>query len=467
MGKGKYSVQWEIIMQAVITKLEWLAWGPATICILLATGVLFSVKTGFFQIIHYKTWMEKTIGKQFRKREAKGEISPFQSACTALAATLGTGNIAGVATALAAGGPGALFWMWISALLGTMTAYAENVLAAVYPGVDGKGNRAGGPMFYIEKGLGCKWLASLFAGLCVCASLGMGNMTQANSIAQSAKLSFGVPPILTGVCLLMLILFAQNGGVKRICKITEKLVPFMALGYAAGTIAIILIRLEMLPSVISMIIKEAFSLQAGLGGITGFGIAAALKTGIARGVCSNEAGLGTSVMANSAAGMNPHEQGMWGIFEVALDTLFMCTLTGLAILCSGVYEVELYASGAENLCNGAALTAGAFYRVVGPVGEIFVTASLTLFAVSTLLGWSYYGTLAAGFILGKPGERIYQLAFLAAIVLGSVQRVESVWKISDIFNGMMALPNLLALLWMRKIVFHVWKQGINGKADTI
>lgn len=440
------------LLENIQQVLEKLAWGPATVLLLLGTGLYFSVRTGFFQLTHLRLWMRETLGRIMKGDSSQsGGISAFQSACTALAATLGTGNIAGVATALAAGGPGALFWMWISALIGTMTAFAENVLAGLYQGKDRTGRPIGGAMFYIEKGLHSKGLALLFSFLCVCGSLGMGNMAQSNSIAAVLEDSFSVPPVVTGVVTAALVGFAMMGGIGRIGRTAERLVPVMALGYAAGAAAIILVRLESLPAVFAMIFKEAFNLKAGLGGMAGYGIARALRIGVARGVCSNEAGLGSSVMANSASGMTPVRQGMWGVFEVAADTLFMCMLTGLAILCSGAFCPQQYAGALgteafQTLPNGAALTAQAFRQVLGPLGGVFVALSLMLFAFSTLLGWSYYGSLAAGYLAGRWGERIYKCCFVVLILVGSLAQLELVWGLADAFNGLMALPNLLALI---------------------
>lgn len=452
--------------------LEKLAWGPATIVLLLGTGIYLTVRTGFFQLTHLKMWIRETVGRILKGNSDSGKgMSPFQSACTALAATLGTGNIAGVATALAAGGPGALFWMWVSALAGTMTAYAENVLAGLYRGTNRKGEPIGGAMFYIEKGLHSRGLALFFALLCILGSLGMGNMAQANSIAAGLWDSFSIPPAVTGFAAALLVAFVMLGGAKRIGQMAEKLVPVMALGYAAGAFAILLVHWEQIPGVITLIVKEAFSFKAGVGGVAGFGVARALRVGIARGVCSNEAGLGSSVMANSAAGMEPVQQGMWGIFEVAVDTLGMCMLTGLAILCSGAFDPQAYAEqlanpGSSVLPNGAALTANAFRQVLGPLGGVFVALSLALFAFSTLLGWSYYGSLAAGYLGGRTGEIIYKGIYIILIFVGSFAQLELVWGLSDAFNGLMALPNLLAVLCLSPQVLSETKRVLKGTKHT-
>ncbi len=454
------------VLETIRNILEKLAWGPATVALLLGTGLYFTVRTHFFQLAKIRLWSKQTLGRILKGDKTKnGGLSAFQSACTALAATLGTGNIAGVATALASGGPGALFWMWLSALIGTMTAFAENVLAGLYQGRDRSGRPIGGAMFYIEKGLHSRGLALLFSFLCVCGSLGMGNMAQANSVAAVMEDSFSVPPGVTGAVTAALVAFAMLGGVGRIGRITERLVPVMALGYAAGAAAIILARLQSLPAVLALIVQEAFNFRAGLGGVAGYGVAKALRIGVSRGVCSNEAGLGSSVMANSAAGMTPVQQGMWGVFEVAVDTLFMCMLTGLAILCSGAYRPAQYAQvlgtpAFQQLPNGAALTAEAFRQVFGPLGGVFVALSLMLFAFSTLLGWSYYGSLAAEYLAGSRGQRVYKICFVALVLVGSTAQLELVWGLADAFNGLMALPNLLALICLSPQVLKETRRAL-------
>lgn len=448
------------------------AWGPVTLFLLALSGLLFSFGTGFFQLRHIRLWWRSTFGSAFRGKSQKtGGITGFQSACTALAATLGTGNIAGVATAIAAGGPGAVFWMWISAFFGTMTGYAENLLAGLYRGKNAKGEPIGGAMFYIEQGLGCRWLALLFSFFCILGSLGMGDMAQANSIATGLQDAFGVPPLLTGLVVAGAVGFAMLGGIQRMGQITERLVPFMAIGYTAAAVCVILANWRQVPMVLNSILQQAFNLQAGLGGLAGYGMKQALQVGVARGVSSNEAGLGSSVMANSAAGSPPVVQGMWGVFEVAVDTLLMCTLTALAILCSGVYDPARYAAALGTnafsaLPNGAALTADAFRSVFGPGGGALIAVSLMLFAFSTLLGWSYYGERAVEYLFG-PGALVpYKLLYLSCIVIGCVTRLDLVWQISDTFNGLMVLPNLLAVLWLSPQVFRETRRFFHAKGTS-
>lgn len=450
--------------------LHQLAWGPGTIGLLALCGAVFSIATGFFQIRGIRLWLGTTMGAAFKHREKRGATTAFQSACTALAATLGTGNIAGVATALVAGGPGAVFWMWVSALLGTMTAYAENVLAALYRGTDSKGHPVGGAMFYIERGLHSRPLAAAFSFFCLLGSLGMGNMAQANSIAEGLRDALHVPPLLTGLVVAAVIGATIAGGIGRVGRVTEKIVPFMALAYTGGAVLIVALNVQRLPEVLALILREAFSLRAGLGGAAGYGLARALTVGVARGVSSNEAGLGSSVMANSAAGGAPVEQGMWGIMEVAVDTLFMCTLTALAILCSGAYDFGVYSEAKARgmldlLPNGAALTADAFRAAFGPEGGVFLALSLTLFAFSTLLGWSCYGAQAAEYLWGPRAANVYKVIFAAVIVVGCVTRLETVWQISDTFNGFMALPNLAAVLWLSPQVIGESRKSLPGQVE--
>lgn len=451
------------------------AFGPGTAALLLFTGGLYSCATGFFQLRGARRWWRATLGAALREKGggARG-VTPFAAACTALAATLGTGNIAGVATALAAGGPGAVFWMNAAALLGCMTAWAENFLAGLYRGKNAAGQPVGGAMYYIEKGLGCRPLALAFSFFCVLASLGMGNMAQSNSMAQSLSDAFRVPPLACGLGAAALAALVLAGGRAGVTRAAAKLVPFMAVGYTLAAAGVVAANAARLPDALALIFEQAFCPEAGLGGAAGYGVARAFRVGVARGVLSNEAGLGTSPMANAAAGLDPAGQGMWGIFEVMADTVFLCTLTALAILCSGVYDPARYAAALHSgtlgaLPGGAALTAAAFRSVYGAAGGAFLAASLALFAFSTLLGWSCYGAQAAEYLAGPRAARLYRWAFLACVPLGSAAGLETVWRLADIFNGWMALPNLAALLLLAPRVLRpgraaLWPQkGAKGQ----
>ncbi len=428
-------------------------WGPAMLAFFLGVGIMFTLRTNFFQLSHFKLWLNSTIlaslnNEKVLKTKDKHSISQFQSACTALAATLGTGNIAGVATAIVAGGPGAIFWMWVSAFFGMMTIYAENTLGIKYRYKNEKGFWIGGAMIYIERGLGLKWLAVIFSIFCAFASFGIGNVAQIQSISSSLHNSFGVPPLLTGVVIAFAVALVIMGSIKRIASVTEKIVPLMALIYIAGGLIVMLANFEAIPEAFFSIFSEAFHFKAAGGGVAGYGISLALQKGVARGVFSNEAGLGSSVMVNSASDVKePVIQGMWGIFEVFADTLVMCTITALAILTSGVYQMESYLTNTTAALDGAPLTAASFGSVI-PYGAQFVAISIMFFAFSTLIGWSYYGERAVEYLLGLKAVVPYKLVFIIVIVIGSVSSLDLVWNISDTLNGFMAIPNLIAITLM-------------------
>ena len=461
------------------TVTEWIAavnelvsrfvWGPVMLFFFLATGLWFTIGTGFFQFTRFGLWMRHTILACFRDRNVtktsdSHSISQFQSLCTVLAATTGTGNIAGIAAAITVGGPGAVFWMWLSSLLGMMTSYAENVLGIRYRCRNQKGEWEGGAMVYMERGLNCRWLALLFSLFCMLASFGVGNMAQANSIAAALHNSFHIPPVFTAIVTALLLGVVVMGGIRRIAWVTEKVVPFMSLFYIAGTLAVIISHIHALPAVFCTIFKEAFQLRAGIGGAAGYGIMTAMRTGISRGVFTNEAGLGSSVIIHAASDVKePAVQGMWGIFEVFIDTIVVCTLTALAILTSGVYDQSLYAgtlgtAAFDLLPNGAALTAKAFATVFGSFGGGFVSISVTLFAFSTLIGWSYYGEKAAVYLFGKKVAVPYQILFSVVAALGCLAGLQLVWDLSDTFNGLMAVPNLTALCLLNREVFAITKE---------
>ena len=443
-------------------------WGVPMLVLLVGAGVYFTAKTGLFQIRYIGLWLRKTLFSCFTgeaRRKGGGQaVSPFATMCTALAATVGTGNIAGVATALTIGGPGAVFWMWISAFFGMMTAFAENTLGMLYRERGPDGAWRGGPMLYLKKGLHSPFLAAAFALSCVLASFGMGNMSQCNSIAGGLSGVFGVPPLVTGIATAALLGAVMLGGLKRVTRVTETLVPFMALFYMGGALVVLWCRRENLPQACGQILACAFDWKAGAGGAAGYGIAQALRTGVSRGVFSNEAGLGSSVMVHAAAdAKEPCEQGMWAVFEVFFDTIVMCTMTALVLLSSGVYDAAQYGAAAgtpllAQLATGAQLTAAAFSTVFGPPGGGFVAVSRVLFAFSTLLGWSYYGQRAAEYLFGEHAAPVYRALFLAAAVLGCTMRLDLAWALSDTFNGLMALPNLIGVLALRREALGAWSR---------
>jgi AGCS family alanine or glycine:cation symporter len=397
--------------------------------------------------------------RSVRKTDDKHAISQFQSLCTALAATVGTGNIVGVATAIALGGPGAVFWMWLSAFLGMMTNFAENVLGIKYRYKDEKGNWVGGAMIYIERGLGWKWLAILFSVFCMLASFGIGNMSQGNSIASAMQANFSVPTWVTGAVIMVVVALVVLGGIKRIAAVAEKIVPFMVMLYLIGGLVIILAHVTNIGSAFSLIFREAFNFNAGAGGVVGYGIAEAARRGISRGVFSNEAGLGSSVMVHSASDVKePVQQGMWGIFEVFADTIIVCTITALSILASGVFDFDAYnAVGGVGLLSGAELTSQAFMTVFGDIGGKFVAIAIMLFAFTTILGWSYYGERAVTYLFKSKAVVPYKVIFVLVIMVGCVSGLSLVWDISDTFNGFMAVPNLIAITFMSSQVVTMIK----------
>ncbi|MBR1691884.1 MAG: alanine:cation symporter family protein [Lachnospiraceae bacterium] len=448
-------------------------WGPIMLVFFLLVGLMFTVRTKVFQISHIKYWLDVTILQLFRKErkgvlktEDKHSISQFQSLCTALAATIGVGNISGVAVALALGGPGAIFWMWLSAFLGMMTNYAENTLGIKYRYKNEKGHWIGGAMIYIEKGLGWKWLAVIFSVFCILASFGIGNMSQGNEIANGLKSSFGVPTYITAIIIMIFAGLVILGGIKRIASVTEKIVPFMALTYILGALIVIFSNVTAIPSAFASIFTNAFNLRSAGGGAAGFTIMIAMRRGISRGVFSNEAGLGSSVMVHSASDVKePVVQGMWGIFEVFADTLIVCTMTALTILTSGVYDYKEYAQYVgtdlpEHLKSGVALTSAAFESVFGGFGSKFISIAIMLFAFSTILGWSYYGERAIEYLFGLKAVPVYKIIFILIIFIGCNIKLSLVVDISDTFNGFMALPNLIAVTLLSGQVVQMTKDYI-------
>lgn len=441
-------------------------WGRGMLVIFLGVGMLFTLRTGFFQFKGWKVWMGDTLGALFRDRRVRKaqdhqSISQFQSFCTALAATLGTGNITGVATAIVTGGPGAVFWMWVSAFLGMMTIYAENVLGIKYRYKNSEGAWVGGAMVYMERGLGAKWLAVFFSIFCLCASFGMGNMTQANAIAKGLEATLKISEQFTGMALMVLVAVVILGGVQRVAMVAEKIVPFMAAFYILGGLLVIVIHYERIPETFLWIFGEAFGLRAVGGGVAGYGVKMAMKMGISRGVFSNEAGLGSSVMAHAASDVScPQIQGMWGMAEVFIDTIVVCTITALVILTSGVYDpqrcISNIADGVENI-DGTTLTGNAFATVF-PNGDKFLAISIALFAFETIIGWAYFGERTAAYLFGEHAVFPYKLIYILLLLPGAVLAPKLVWELSDTFNGLMAIPNLTALILLHGEVIRMAKE---------
>ncbi len=447
------------MLNSVETVNSWIqpiVWGwPVLIGILLA-GVLFTVKLRFFQITKIGLWMKVTFAGMFcRKRQNEDGISPFQALTTALAGSIGTGNIVGVATALTIGGPGSIFWMWISALLGMMTIYAETVLGMKYRKKDKNGTWLGGAMYYIEYGLRCKPLAVIFAVSCVLSSFGMGNMAQSNSIGSALKDAFGFNTTITGLITAAILFVILSGGIQRIANVTEKIVPFMAVIYLLAGLIVIAVHSSRLPAVCDQIFTNAFSLQSVTGGVGGSVMLIAMRSGVSRGIFTNEAGLGSSVMAHTEADCKePAEQGMWGIFQVFTDTIVMCTITALCILCSGAMETAK---------DGGALSTAAFHTVFGVFGDGVISVSIMLFAFATMLGWSHYGQCGLRYLCGNKLLIPYRIlfAFFAAVSCG--MDLTLVWNICDTLNGFMAIPNLIALFFLSHQVIEETKAYLSKK----
>ena len=469
------------IITNVNDAINGMVWGWPALILLGFVGIFMTVLTGFFQITHIGHWMKNTIGAIFKDKHVTGHtddktISQFQSLCTALAATVGTGNIVGVAGAIATGGPGAVFWMWIIAFFGMMTNYSENVLGILYRRKGKDGEWHGGAMYYLRDGLGsykgCKQigniLAILFSLFCLLASFGIGNMSQVNSMVSNVvtagdSVGIAIPAIAVGIFLFVAVAAVILGGLKRIARTTEKIVPFMVVLYFIGTVVIILLHVSAIPAVFVAIFKGAFSLKSAAGGVVGAGIATAMKMGFKRGVFSNEAGLGSSVMVHSSSNVRePVRQGMWGIFEVFADTIIVCTLTALTILSSGAMDLEtgVLTPAAEEI-GSSSLMSYAFSQVFGPAGAIFIAAAILLFAYSTVLGWSHYGTTACRYLFGDKAVIPYRVIFVIIVLAGSVMEAQLAWDISDTFNGLMMLPNLIGVLALSSMVMKCTKNYID------
>ncbi|HEL2495110.1 TPA: sodium:alanine symporter family protein [Streptococcus suis] len=428
-----------------------LVWGPPLLLLLVGTGVYLTLRLGVFQIGKLPTAFRLIFSSD---QSGQGDVSSFAALCTALAATVGTGNIVGVATAITTGGPGALFWMWVAAFFGMATKYAEGFLAIKYRTKDANGQAAGGPMHYITLGMGQKWkpLAIFFAisGVLV-ALLGMGTFSQVNSIASSMSASFGLAPQLVSIVTAISIAFFIFGGIEKISDVSTKIVPFMAILYILASLIVLVVHWNELLPTLGLVLKSAFSPAAAVGGFVGATVKEAIQRGIARGVFSNESGLGSAPIAAAAAKSdNPVEQGLISMTGTFIDTIIICTLTGLTILVTGQWSVE----GLE----GAPLTQAAFATVFGNTGSIALTISLVLFAFTTILGWSYYGERCIEFLFGTKSILPYRLVFVTMVALGGFLKLDLIWTIADIVNGLMALPNLIALLALSPVIIKETRQ---------
>jgi len=430
------------MLQSLADWNSWLngyVWGLPTIVLLVGTGLILTLLTGVVQVRYLGFALKEVLGKVTQKGRGEGSVSPFQAVATALASTVGVGNIAGVATAISLGGPGALFWLWVSGILGMCTKYAEIVVALHYRERDAAGTMRGGAMYVLRKGFGLPWLGAVFALLTALAAFGIGNMVQANSVSDALRSTFDIPVQYTGIGLVIITAAVILGGIKRIGQVTEILVPFMAIFYLLGGLVILATHIDAIPRALGLVFEGAFTGTAATGGFAGSTIALALRYGIARGLFSNEAGLGSAPMVHAAANTDhPVRQGMYGIFEVFVDTLLICTTTGLVILVT-----DSWTGGA----TGASLSTQAFETgLPGTWGDIVVTGGLLLFSYSTLVGWSYYGETGIVYLFGAKAALPYRLAWLVFIYLGAVGSLHLVWDIADTLNGLMAIPNLIGVL---------------------
>ena len=432
-------------------------WGGPMIVLLIGTGVLLTVLTGFVQFRRLGSALREVLGKIFSRGEGHGSVTPFQAVATALASTVGVGNIAGVATAIFIGGPGALFWLWVSGILGMCTKYAEIVVAMEYRERDASGTMRGGAMYTLKKGLGLPWLGGVFALLTSLAAFGIGNMVQANSVAQSLNETFGLAPAITGLVLAILTAVVILGGIRRIGEFTSVLVPFMAALYLGGALVVIVTHAGELPRAFSLVFDGAFNGTAATGGFAGSTVMLALRYGIARGLFSNEAGLGSAPIVHAAAQTDhPVRQGLYGIFEVFVDTILICTMTGLVILVTDVWTTGV---------TGAALSARAFETgLPGTWGDIVVTGGIVLFSFSTLIGWSYYGETGIVYLLGARAAVPYRTLWLVFIYVGATGSLHVVWDVADTLNGLMALPNLIAVLGSIPLLLRLQRDFFGGGA---
>ncbi len=438
-------------MEQALNTISGIIWGPIMLTLLVGVGIYLTIGLRAIQLRR----LGQAIGILWRGRvpgrDEGGDITPLQALMTALAATVGTGNIAGVATAIYLGGPGAVFWMWVTALFGMATKYGEAVLAVRYREVDDVGNHVGGPMYYIKNGLGPRWgwLAVLFSVFGTLAAFGIGNTVQANAVAHAVESSLAVPSWLSGIAMALMTGVVIIGGIRRLATVAAKLVPFMALIYIGGALVIILANLAQVPAALTTIVREAFTGSAASGGFAGATVLMAIRYGVARGLFSNEAGLGSAPIAHAAAKTNdPVRQGMIGMLGTFFDTLVVCTMTALVIVMTGAW------THGE---TGAALSTQAFDIGLSQVGGVVVTLALILFAFTTLLGWSYYGERCAEYLFGVGAIRPYRILWVLAIPIGAVGNLGVVWLVADILNGLMAVPNLIALVALSPVIFQVTK----------
>ena len=439
-----------LIMLELLNQIDSFVWGPPLLILLVGTGIWLTIRLKLLQVIRLGDALKLIFSA---KNDGSGDVNSFKALCTALAATVGTGNIVGVATAVKAGGPGAIFWMWMAAFFGMATKYAECLLAVKFRTVDANGAISGGPMYYIENGLGKKFkpLAVLFAVFGIlCAYFGIGTFAQVNSIVEITRISAGIPTIYTGIVLTVLVAVVTIGGLKSIAHVAGKVVPLMALLYFVTTVGILITFADKIPGAVALIIESAFNPTAASGGFLGATVMMAMRNGVARGVFSNESGLGSAPIVAAAAKTKwPAEQGLVSMTGTFIDTIIICTLTGLTLVVTGVWQGEL---------NGAAMTEQAFVMGFPAFGSILLMIGLVLFAFTTILGWNYYGERCVEYLMGVKAILPYRLIFIALIACGPFLKLEEIWVLADIVNGLMAIPNLIALLALTGVVVSETKK---------
>ncbi len=448
-------------LTSIIGEINSIVWGPMMLVLILGVGLFLMLGLRLMPILKLGTgfsllWKGRTSEEG---EEKEGEISPFQALMTALSATVGTGNIAGVATAVFLGGPGALFWMWCTALVGMATKYSEAVLAVKYREVDEEGNHVGGPMYYIKNGLGSKWawLGTVFAVFAAVAAFGIGNTVQSNSVADVIHANFSIPTWVTGVVLMVLVGLVLIGGIKRIGNVAGSLVPIMAIAYLTAGLIVLGINSEAIPAALDMVFTHAFTGTAAEGGFAGAAVWMAIRFGVARGVFSNEAGLGSAPIAHAAAQTkSPVRQGLVAMLGTFIDTLIICSITGLVIITSGEWT-----SGV----SGAALTSAAFASALPGLGNYLIAISLAIFAFTTIIGWSFYGERSIEYLFGVKAVKPYRVAWIIAVPVGAVVSLDFIWLVADTLNAMMAIPNLIALALLSPIVFKLTREFFANKEN--
>ena len=437
-------------INTILNEIDSILWGPPLIVLLLGTGIYLTIRLNLLQVFR----LPLALSLIFRaKNRGEGDVSSFKALCVALAATVGTGNIVGVATAVKLGGPGAVFWMWVAAFFGMATKYAEGLLAVKYRTTDEKGEIAGGPMFYIRHGMGEKWapMAAFFAGACILvAFFGIGTFPQVNAIVDSMNIAFGVPREVSDAIVTLLVAAITIGGLQSISRVASKIVPFMAVVYVVVSLGLIVMNFSAVPDAIALILRSAFSGEAAVGGFAGSTLMMAMQKGIARGIFSNESGLGSAPIAAAAAKTKwPAEQGLISMTGTFIDTIIICSMTGLALVLTGVWQGD---------SAGAMMTADAFAAAYGQIGVAILTVSLALFAFTTILGWNYYGERSAIYLFGTKGVMPYRLIFIVLVASGAFLKLDAIWTLADIVNGLMAIPNLIALCALAGVIVSETKR---------